>query len=203
MIGMLRRLCGLLRRREGVVPRGYRGINVVCDEAAGDVPEPGGLPGAEPTHCDEPTHCRWWRHQWTWWGLGGHTRTCMVCGKTVRETDSGAVPRPDIDVHAVPKPPPKPRGSRFVNTAPDGRGGGVWVDVNAPPIEVSSMEDSPFPQPGVVSMYPLDADQRRATRRVIVEGDAAAERSRRRRDVAAELDALGESELAWMVRSRL
>lgn len=29
-------------------------------------------------------------------------------------------------------------GSRFVNVAPDGRGGGVWVDVNAPPIPAST-----------------------------------------------------------------
>lgn len=32
----------------------YRGINVVCDEPAGNVPDPGGLPGAEPLTAAPP-----------------------------------------------------------------------------------------------------------------------------------------------------
>lgn len=62
-----------LRRPGGeyVVREGYRGINVVCDGPAENVPEPGGLPGAEPLgsilvwgvcpHCGgrHDGDCRW------------------------------------------------------------------------------------------------------------------------------------------------
>lgn len=46
-----------------------------------------------------------------------------------------------------PDQPPKPKGSHFVNTCPDGRGGGVWVDVNAPPIPVATSMDLAMPPP--------------------------------------------------------
>lgn len=84
--------------------------------------------------------CRWWRHDWKWWGLGGHTRTCTICGETVRCHQNGEERRPPVGDGSLARPPAKPRGSHFVNTCPDGRGGGVWVDVNCPPIPVVTRE---------------------------------------------------------------
>lgn len=91
---------------------------------------------------------------------------------------------------ALSKPPPpeetERRGSDFVNVAPDGKGGGVWVDRNAPRIPVSS---------GGMSAPAL-------SRREIEDTLRRAEPPRGPEQLAADLDAMGEHELARYIRER-